>query len=288
MALDKLQFKITKGMNQDLSKEVFSPEVAYSLLNIKNQISDDNNSVGALTNEKGTKLTHLYYNNENNLELGGEVLGVVKCLANVVVVFIKHQGKDLIYRIDYDPTQDNATDHVVVKKLAEGYFNFGNKIKGIFCFENSEIQKVYWVDGVNQLRYINIADSNFKSETNPEGKLPITNEIYINSSPEFKLGHKIKVERVTGGGIFTAGVIQYAFTYYMKYGAETGIVDMTPLYYISEKERGLMADETVGCSFKVSIENPDTRFDYLRIYSIQRTSLNGTPIVKIVKDLKLR
>ena len=124
--------------------------------------------------------------------------------------------------------------------------------------------------------------------TGPEGKLPITDEIYLDSSPEFKLNHIIEVERVAGGGIFTAGVIQYAFTYYMKYGAETGIVDMTPLYYISEVERGLLADETVGCSFKVKIKNPDTRFDYLRLYSIQRTSLNGTPLVKIVKDIKLK
>ena len=39
---------------------------------------------------------------------------------------------------------------------------------------------------------------------------------------------------------------------------------------------------------KISITNPDTSFDYLRLYSIQRTSLNGTPIVKIVGDYKLK
>lgn len=282
MALDKLQFRITKGMNQDLSKEVFPPEVAYSLLNIKNQILDSN-SIGALENEKGTKLIELYYNDKNNQKLDGEILGVVKCSNEVVVLFTRYEGTNYIYKL-YQDSDNNVT----VKKLAGGNFNFGDNIKGIFCYENSELQKVYWVDGVNQLRYINIADSNFKSDTNPDGKLPITNEIYMNSSPEFKLGHTIRVERISGGGVFNAGVIQYAFTYYMKYGAETSIVDMTPLYYVSEKERGLLADETVGCSFKIRIENPDTRFDYLRIYSIQRTSLNGTPVVKIVKDLKLK
>jgi hypothetical protein len=83
-------------------------------------------------------------------------------------------------------------------------------------------------------------------------------------------------------------VIQYAFTYFNKYGAETNIVDMTPLYYISEDTRGVREDEVVGCSFKVTIKNPDTSFDYIRLYSIQRTSLNGAPIVKIVGDLKLK
>ena len=283
MALKQYSIKVTKGMNQDLSKQIASPDTAYKLLNIKNQILDSQ-SAEALVNEKGTRLIQMYYNNKYESQLDGEIIGTVKCSTDSAAVFVKKSGTvDIIYKFSYD-----ELGRITVKKAAEGTFNFGNDIKGIFCYENSELQKVYWVDGVNQLRYINLADSNFKSSIYPEGKLPITNAIYLDSSPEFKLNHTIEVERVAGGGIFPAGVIQYAFTYYMKYGAETGIVDMTPLYYISEAERGLPADETVGCSFKVKIKNPDTRFDYLRLYSIQRTSLNGTPLVKIVKDIKLK
>ena len=283
MALKQYSIKATKGMNQDLSRQIASPDTAYKLLNIKNQILDSQ-SAEALINEKGTRQIQMYYNSEGKDQLDGEIVGIVKCSTDSSAVFVKKSDTvNIIYKFYCD-----ELGRVVVKKAAEGNFNFGNNIKGIFCYENSELQKVYWVDGVNQLRYINLADSNFKSAIYPEGKLPITEEIYLDSSPEFKLNHTIEVERVAGGGVFTAGVIQYAFTYYMKYGAETGIVDMTPLYYISEAERGLLADETVGCSFRVKITNPDTRFDYLRLYSIQRTSLNGTPVVKIVKDLKLK
>ena len=283
MALKQYSIKATKGMNQDLSRQIASPDTAYKLLNIKNQILDSQ-SAEALINEKGTRQIQMYYNSEGKDQLDGEIVGIVKCSTDSAAVFVKKSDTvNIIYKFYCD-----ELGKVVVKKAAEGNFNFGNNIKGIFCYENSELQKVYWVDGVNQLRYINLADSNFKSAIYPEGKLPITEEIYLDSSPEFKLNHTIEVERVAGGGVFTAGVIQYAFTYYMKYGAETGIVDMTPLYYISEAERGLLADETVGCSFRVKITNPDTRFDYLRLYSIQRTSLNGTPVVKIVKDLKLK
>ena len=283
MALKQYSIRAVKGMNQDLSKQIASPDTAYKLVNIKNQILDTQ-SAEALVNEKGTKLMQMYYNNKYEGQLDGKIVGIVKCSTESAAVFVKKSSTvDIIYKFYYDKLR-----RITVRKAAEGNFNFGDNIKGIFCYENSELQKVYWVDGVNQLRYINLADSNFKSTEHPEGKLPITNEIYLDSSPEFRRNHTIEVERVNGGGIFTAGVIQYAFTYYMKYGAETGIVDMTPLYYISETERGLLADETVGCSFKVKIKNPDTRFDYLRLYSIQRTSLNGTPIVKIVKDIKLK
>ena len=283
MKLKQYSIKVTKGMNQDLSKQIASPDTAYKLLNIKNQILDSQ-SAEALINEKGTSMVKMYLNNKGEDQLDGEIVGIVKCDDDSAAVFVKKSDSvDVIYKFYYD-----KSGQVAVKKAAEGNFKFGNDIKGIFCYENSELQKVYWVDGVNQLRYINLAESNFKSNLYPEGKLPIKEEIYLDSSPEFRLNHTIEVERTSGGGVFTAGVIQYAFTYYMKYGAETGIVDMTPLYYISEAERGLLADETVGCSFRVKIKNPDTRFDYLRLYSIQRTSLNGTPLVKIVKDLKLK
>ena len=63
MALKQYSIKVTKGMNQDLSKQVASPDTAYKLLNIKNQILD-NQSAEALINEKGTKLVYMYYNNK--------------------------------------------------------------------------------------------------------------------------------------------------------------------------------------------------------------------------------
>ena len=41
MALKQYSIKVTKGMNQDLSKQIASPDTAYKLLNIKNQILDN-------------------------------------------------------------------------------------------------------------------------------------------------------------------------------------------------------------------------------------------------------
>ena len=64
MALKQYSIKVTKGMNQDLSKQIASPDTAYKLLNIKNQILDSQ-SAEALVNEKGTRLIQMYYNNKN-------------------------------------------------------------------------------------------------------------------------------------------------------------------------------------------------------------------------------
>ena len=286
--LQQQQFKITGGMNQDIDVQSSSPTLAYRLFNIKNQTLENSN-MNNLTNEKGNSqlmlidaLTGEYFS------IAGTVIGIIQCTPSVAVLFTYiSSSSNAIYKLTYDKDADN----IKVRTVARG--NFGipkthikdgktqdTQISGVFVYEHSELQKIYWVDGINQLRYLNIADSN--------DSLPITEANKLNSCPSFKMDHHIEVKRINGGGVFTSGVIQYAFTYFNKNGAETNIVDMTPLYYIGEEHRGLMADETVGCSYEVTIKNPDTSFDYIRLYSIMRTSLNGQPIVRIVKDIKLK
>ena len=40
-------------------------------------------------------------------------------------------------------------------------------------------------------------------------------------------------------------------------------------------------------TFTIEVTNLDENFDYLRVYSIHRTSLNGTPEVKQLPDIEL-
>lgn len=315
MAFEQLHYKIVKGMNQDVDIQTSSPDTAFRLFNIKNQTLDSANS-NNLTNEKGNSEIPLKKERQPSLQeqelenyerledtnINGTILGIIQCTANVAVLFTyeeyiedeEKKVRNIIYKLVYgtykDSEDDSIKECIKVKEVANGHFNItptheidgkdvNTEISGIFSYEHSELQKIYWVDGINQLRYLNIADSN--------DKLPVTDVNKLNSSPSLKMNHHLEVERISGGGIFTSGVIQYAFTYFNKYGAETNIVDMTPLLYISEDTRGVREDETVGCSFKITIKNPDTSFDYARVYSIQRFSLNGNPVVKIVGDIKL-
>lgn len=286
--LQQQQFKITRGMNQDIDIQSSSPEFAFRLFNIKNQTLD-NSSANNLTNEKGnTEIRLVDALTGSRYYIAGTVVGVIQCTPDTAVLFTYvSSSSNTIYKLTYAKDSDT----IKVRVLASGNFGIPKtyikdgkvtdvNVSGIFVYEHSELQKIYWVDGINQLRYLNIADSN--------DALPITDENKLNSNPSFKMDHHIEVKRVPGGGVFTAGVIQYAFTYFNKNGAETNIVDITPLYYIGEETRGLQADEKVGCSYEVSIKNPDTSFDYIRLYSIMRTSLNATPVVRIVSDIKLK
>ena len=157
-------------------------------------------------------------------------------------------------------------------------FNYKHPIETISFYENTDIRKVYWTDGLNQPRVINIAAaSDVVSKWNTDS---------FNFVRTLSLNEKVTIERnIVANGSFAPGVIQYAFTYFNKYGQESNIFYTSPLYYISYNNRGASPEDRVSNSFSIEIENVDRKFDYLRIYSIQRTSINATPNVRRVVDL---
>lgn len=268
--LKELELKITDGMQKDLETPSASPTQAFNLVNLKVQNLDENIK-NALVNERGTvKLESL--NLPKEIE-NSKIIGLIKCGSTTNVIFTDLSGYNTIIRID----QKDKDSVITAKVLAQGNFNFGNFIEGEFCYENSELQKIYWVDGKNILRYLNIERDGI-----------ITDPFYLSTAPTYKFDHRIKVERIQGGGQFHSGVIQYAFSYLIKNGPETSIVDYTPLYQVSEYSRGSKENELPSVSFKVSIHNPDTRFDYIRLYSILRTTKDAVPECKLVTDIKLK
>lgn len=166
------------------------------------------------------------------------------------------------------------------KRLFRGNLglNYKNPIETIAFYENSDIRKVYWTDGLNQPRVINIAAaSSVMSKWNSDS---------FNFTRTLKLNEEVTINRnIVANGSFAPGVIQYAFTYFDKYGQESNIFYTSPLYYVSYNNRGASPEDIVSNSFDIEIANVDKRFDYVRIYSIHRTSINATPDVRRVVDL---
>lgn len=266
------------GMQRDIDISKHPSNFLYDAQNIR-LTSREGDTLLSITNEKGTK--------DINVRINGTYLG--HCLLNqYLVIFstdktfsssgVPTKSPDYINRVDLSKDGDEA-----VKLLFSGDLQFSpiNNIDAIASYENESIQKVYWVDGKNQPRMINIAPSN-------DGIIEKYNESYFDFIPELKLQEDIYVKKLLGAsGEFAPGVIQYAFTYYRKYGQESNIFYTTPLYYISHKDRGASPEDKVANSFEINLNHIDSTFDYLRIYSIQRTSINSTPICKRVQDINI-
>lgn len=141
------------GMTRDVTVSALSKgqdgitNFAFENHNIRILAVNDNTKF-AVTNEKSTK----YENSIAGIFLGGCVLN------HYLTLFIKNPNEaagfqDFIYRLYYDGTT------VHISKLYQGNLNFSleHPIEALGYYESEEVQKVYWVDGYNQNRFINIA-----------------------------------------------------------------------------------------------------------------------------------
>lgn len=269
----KQENHIIKGMTRDLTVSKFNPEFAYECKNIR-ITARDNSTLLTVTNERGNSELSILTSDSNPLQVLGTLIGY-NVLNNYVTLFTTGD-KDRIYRLE------NKQTYFEGKLLYEGNLNFNvnNPIENISVYENDNIQKVYWIDGLNQSRVINIvADSTVSGSWNDSS---------FDFVQDLELKETVTVVRDDlASGSFSSGVIQYAFTYYNKYGQESNIFYTSPIQYISFASRGASPEEKVSNSFTITIANPDTRFDYIRVYSIHRASIDATPNVLNVVDLPI-
>ena len=292
----------TKGMNRDLSVSAFNPEFAFDNVNLRLSTNDDNTMM-SWVNERGTQKVNLIEINKDGIavndlqefHIAGIPIGTA-IINHQLVLFttsynseITHEGNDATDHIYLIKFTEKQTATMSCVQLYSGNQNFStrNPLETLVSYEAETIQKVYWVDGRNQPRVINIASDALPIL--PQSGTNMDSSSCFDFVSTLQLNEEISVRKMTGtSGAFPPGVLQYAFTYYRRYGQESCIFYTTPLLYVSHRDRGASPDEKVENAFKISINNVDTNFDYIRIYSIQRTSINGTPICKRVQDIDIK
>lgn len=184
--------------------------------------------------------------------------------------------------LDYIVRLEDKEGQWISKILYVGDLGLSTKhpIESLGIYENIEVQKVYWVDEVHQPRVINIV----------EDLVANINPTIFDFAPNIPEGVTYTVTQAQeGSGLFSPGTIQYAFTFYRQHGQETGISKVSGLYYIGFKDRGAAPDESVNTAFTITVKCEENIqiYDYVRVYSIHRTSLNATPTVKVLGDIPI-
>ena len=286
----------TKGMNRDLSVSAFNNEFSFENMNLRLS-TNEGNTLMSWVNERGTSLLHLsisekeWEDNPINTEvIQGCPIGTA-IINHQLVLFTTDSSKsngantspDNIYTFKFSSDADTLEG----KLLYSGNLNFSEEhpIETLVSYESETIQKVYWTDGYNQPRVINIAASLEKlAKWNSKKEDDNGVDTYFDFIPAIQLNEEMYVERNDSGGMFAPGVIQYAFAYINKFGQESNLVQVSPLYYLSHNERGASPEDKVANSFVITLKNLDSNFDYIRLYSVQRTSLNDVPIAKMLQD----
>ena len=271
----KRSVHIPKGMTKDVSDSKLGSEYYIDALNIRLTAQDDN-TLMSITNAKGNKQITL------DSAILGSYLGHA-VLNSYIVIFTVNDSTGYIYRID---TENNY--HTVL--LAYGPFGFDtdHPIETLPMYEKEDVQKIYWIDGKNQPRFINIADKIKSGIIVPRTSATVpSSKTAFDFVATMALNEKVTITRNEATiGTISAGTIQYALTYYNLYGQETNIFHQSSLNYISYNNRGASPeDTTVSASFTLKLENLDSNFEFVRIYAIHRTSLNAVPTVRRVVDL---
>lgn len=284
----KQDLHIFSGMQRDPAISKQKAEFLWDAHNIR-LTAREQDTLLAMTNEKGT--TRLL----DSSTIKGTYLGHA-VLNNYLVLFTidKDTSINYIHRID------KVGSEYRLYTLFEGNLNFNldYPIETLSYYETANIQKVYWVDGLNQPRVINIVKEQLEDEYKGSNTAAMIEKVkgeYGKKLTPFdfvqhvNLTEKVEVLKLySSNGLFPSGVTQYAFTYYNKYGSETNIIHTTPLYYNIHKNRAGSPEDKISLSYKLFISNLDKSFDYLRVYSITRTSLDAVPTVKIVGDYSLK
>lgn len=274
----QIKFKLL-GMDTDSDVSIIDGTSSIENHNVRFTVTEDGQADAAISNEKGTRLI-------NSISLSGTPIGYCT-LSDYIVIFCHvsseaEDNKDMIYIYKYK--DDDFTHYYTYKG------NFGFKIEApIECqavWEREDLLKVFWVDGENPLRFLTIpkTEGTVDAEVSPR-YFDAVKELNFNIGLE----SSIDVSKQNFGGTFPAGTIQYAFTYYTKYGSESNIFKVTPLFYVSNGESGAPSDRSVSCSFQIIVSKVDTsgNWDYLRVYSISRTAIDGTPVCKRVVDINI-
>ena len=299
--MTKLVNGFGSGMDRDSSKNKYDNQHYYDAKNFR-IVTQEGLSGGALENIRGTQYR---LNIDPDID-GSEICGHTVLGEYLIIWTTTNTGTpngtstDRVWKVPISSLE--ALTGVSVLVLDTDYFWDGgnliyeenmwlstqNVIKAIPRYENDDIQKVYWVDGYNRLRHLNVvhnADTNDLTTMSLD-KLEVISDIELTTPT---------VVDIPGGNL-RAGRIQYAYQLYMVNGSETvfspatGLINLTgysDTSSTSENYRGSEIDDNTGKAVKGSIEITSTGYTRIRLVAIHYTSLSGDPEIRIFDERKI-
>ena len=200
-------------------------------------------------------------------------------------------GNGQIWKCKYNPISGieglnidgtlNPVEHLVYNGVLG--FSIDNRIGEIISrYQDESNGKVFFVDGINTLKHINILDPNSLA-------LPVS---FIDTAPSVSFTQP-KVKEVIKGGELRSGVIQYSYQLFNQGGTETSFAPASGLVHLTDSEefeiynsayKGKEAGVNVNKSVVITIDNIDLSFDYIRFISIYYSSQEGAPEITILDE----
>ena len=275
---------VVTGMSRDMAKGRFDPQFSFENRNIRVTPRDAACTSFSVTNERGTEWIDAY--------VYGTPVGSFAC--------DEYFG---IFSYLYDEGVKKTLDYITVYKYSDGsaaeYFRWRGEglgfkdvdtsrqaIEAEASVEAENSVRVYWVDGIHQMRVIDFIRLRSKYgefiDDAVHDTLGADYFSYLPKPPSVK-----DVSVTTGGnGAFRSGTVQLFVTFVIN-GNESNIAWSSPLYYCHNVSDGkaFAPDATTGGdnfvlsfrtgSFSVRDHLP---IDFARVYAVHRSTRDGAPV----------
>lgn len=290
-----------RGMNQTTTKSKFSNQFYFEGKNIK-LTSTDTQSTGSISNLEGNELILtiptpiIDYNGKNityanktlsyttddinyNIQSGLQyIIGSATTRDSIILLTTDDNGIDCIWKID------SLTYDITLLYLRNLNFSTSNLPQIINNFENELVDKIYWVDGNNQMRFLNLKHSIENDDIEELIDIPVS---VIDMVGEYDLSQPT-ISNILTGGNHTSGMIQYAYNLYRLNSSQTKISPLSELISLDKgSSGGGKVNELVGSLPIVNINNIDHDYTHIRVYAIKYTSYNEIPSISLIEDRAL-
>lgn len=289
-----------KGMNQDLTQSTFPNDFYFEGRNIR-IVATDTQTTGSITNEKGNEFiltiptpvidyeTKTIFSDTNSLVFTTEEISSLapdqsaeqyiighSINRDYIILFTTDNVKfDCIWKLSYD------TFNIELLYLRSMNFNVDSPIDVVNNFENEKIDKIYWINGNEQLRLLNVNHSILNGDLEELIDLPINTLTMVG---KYSLSEP-KIVKVEKGGNHTSGMIQYAYNLYRLNSSQTQLSPLSELIPLDKKEiGGGDLNEIVGAIPVIKIEGLDTNYTHIKVYAIKYTSYNEVPSISVITE----
>lgn len=272
------------GMNMDNDYSMLDSSQYIYAENVRVGINN-NNATGVLQNIEGffkTSLSSDFYN---------ETIIHADTIRDYAIVFTKINDSENfnVYRLDFS----NSGVEIGVKKIIsnitldipqeDGHYNISTTCR----WESSDNVKVYWCDGKNQIRLINLdpAHDSYNSSITPE----LMDIIPHGVLPPFKI-------KGIGTGSLKSGKWQYCYQLFNARSTETSLSILSPMVSLSEtntnlnsiKVLGSPSKQNSGKSIRLEAILPSTnRFSRAKIIALYYENNKDVPVITVIDDISV-
>jgi len=277
-----------KGLDTDTNPVNYSNDNYYSANNFRLIVDEELSSL-TLTNGKGLELTFTTYPNKvGTVKIKGACEideNLILFVGNGEIHVIPIASLNTGTIIDLTAT----TTYRIVNKA----FAFGDRVIAIPKHERTNLRKVYWADGDNPVRVINIDEDDTTLDGMAVGEFALVRRCLL-STPE--------LESVTGGSL-KSGVYRYAYCLFDEYAGQTSYSSLSQAIPVVSEDfvdatsnkkgwtfRGEESGVTTSKGLQIKItqntnlSTHQEEFSNIRVVSLYYTSQTSIPEVTIIYE----